>query len=510
MPQHYSAARVRRGAAVFFTGKAITAVLTLVALALVARILPLAEYGAYATAVATMELALALSSCGIDWVAARAIPEIREKGSGRMLERYVWRLGALQAAIICAISFCLWMSAGFVAAAVGQATFAPVLEVYALVMAVEGMGRLARDQMLGVLLHQKEVQLSQLSRIAVFVALLVSLGPGAQAIAVAWLDLAAAGAGFAAGALLLYVRLSAERRRSAADPRWRMPPTRQFVQLARNAYGSYLFSLTYSGQVITLLVARWLGAEQVALFGFARQLSDQIRRYLPADLFMALIRPAMVASYTNDGGAETLIRQARVLLIGSLLVLSPLLVFVFAFGGEALGFLGGTSFERGGWVLTGLVCMLVPFSARRVLELVANIALRSEIVLKAGAALCFVPLAVIALLAAGSGLMETVAVMILGELIFVFLVLRGLSAAGLVFLLPMLSLTKLAIAIAVCTVLLVIFPVRLWVSGQIAGLAIGAMLSVVLFVAAATLLRTLEASDRTAFSRALGRQWNLF
>jgi O-antigen/teichoic acid export membrane protein len=510
MAVHYTAMRVRRGALYFVVGKVVTAALTLLGIGLVARELTQLEYGVYAVAVAGMELGLALATFGLDWVAARAIPDIRENGSGRALIRYVWQLGLLQSVLVVLVAAMAAMLADTIADLLVMPTASAALKLYALVMAVEGVGRIIRDQFLGALLHQKDSQLSQLARVATFVLLMAGSETGATAVEVARIDLLASVAGLCVGACFLCWRLSRERRRLPSDPGWRVPAASTFFRLASNTYGSYLLSLSYSGQVLTLLVARMLGADAVAIFGLARQIADQVRRYLPTDLFMSLVRPAMVAAYTSGGGLVETCQQARILLLGSVLVLAPILIFGIAYGGIILELFGGESFSEDGLVLAGLLVVLVPFSVRRVIELVANIALRSHVCFQASVLLFIVPLVSAAALALGGGLLWVSGAMMLGEVIFVLFALRGLARSGAAFALPARSLFKvgLVVAVSVGSLSFLFGPSMISVGGKASyAVVLGGTMSVLAFGLIASFVKPLTADDRLRLMRAMGVRW---
>ena len=73
---------------------------------------------------------------------------------------------------------------------------------------------------------------------------------------------------------------------------------------------SHLLALGSGLEVLLLLVTRMLGPEIAGAFGFAKTIAEQVRRYLPADLFASLIRPKLVADFTADKDFDLLNKRA--------------------------------------------------------------------------------------------------------------------------------------------------------------------------------------------------------
>ena len=81
----YSSSILKRGAAHFLVGKVASALLTFIILLWLVRVLAVEEYGVYVILMAGMEIALAITSFGLPWVAARYLPEYRLYANGKAL-----------------------------------------------------------------------------------------------------------------------------------------------------------------------------------------------------------------------------------------------------------------------------------------------------------------------------------------------------------------------------------------------------------------------------------------
>src|SRR5688572_11163062 len=160
---HYSLRNIRRSAGHFLLGKAGSAALTFTAFALTARLLGTGAYGTYAALIAAVELGLGLSTLGMDWATGRFLPEYRVRASRAQLARFITATGGLQAGVLLLVALGLALGAEPLAARLGLAD-AVLLQLYAAVLATEGIARVLRDQMLGLLLAQRAAQVATVAR----------------------------------------------------------------------------------------------------------------------------------------------------------------------------------------------------------------------------------------------------------------------------------------------------------------------------------------------------------
>lgn len=429
----YSQKALRSGVAAFLAGRAISAGLAFIAFSLAARLLPLAEYGKYASALALLELALALSSGGIEWVSARMVPERRIHAGGRVTALTVLRLSALQAALQVTAGLLVFLCAGWISALLQLPGTAPVFRLTGGLIALECLGRLSRDQMLGILMDQRSGQTAQVCRSGTLMAQLALAwftGAAMDAQRMVGFELVAAGSAAVVGALLLARTLLRVYRLPAANPDWRAGPARAMVKLGLHNYASYLLALLYGPQVLTMLIARLMGADAVALYGFARSFADQVRRYLPTDLFQSIVRPALIAFYAAGNDFAALSVRLGLWLKMSLLLLFPLIVFFAACGPQGMRLLGGGRFVAAWPLVVVLLGAAGTLAWRRVLELACNTVLASDITVRATVVLVVMPPLIALLLWSTHVLLLAVLAALAAELVFCWRVLRSLARRG--------------------------------------------------------------------------------
>ncbi|MRV74183.1 oligosaccharide flippase family protein [Duganella sp. FT92W] len=429
----YGGKALKSGMAAFLAGRGASALLTFTAFALAARLLPLAEYGHYAAALALMELALALSSGGLEWVSARVLPEARMQAGGRATVRLLLQIAGLQGALVLATATVVSLAAPLLASLLGMPEARHAFMLAGVLVAVEGIGRLSRDQMLGLLMEQRFGQIAQVVRAGTLV-LQLWLSPGSgtamDANAMLWLEITAGICALMVGTALLALCLWRLRPVPAVQPGWQPPPRRVLARLAWHNFANYLLSLLYGPQIITMLVARVLGAEAVAVYGFARAFADQVRRYLPTDLLQSVVRPALIAYYASGRSFSELSVRLGLWLKSSLMALFPLLVLFTAFGEQGMAVIGGARYAQAWPVVVLLLCGAATMACRRVLELGCNTVLQSDICVRATVALLATPPLIALVLYATERLLPAVALAVAAECIFCWRVIQGLKQRG--------------------------------------------------------------------------------
>ena len=509
---HYSLRNIRRSAGHFVLGKAGSAALTFAAFALTARLLGTGQYGTYAGLLAAVELALALSTLGMDWATGRFLPEYRVRADRAQLARFVAATGGLQAALLLLVALVVAWAAAPLAARVGLAD-PRLLQLYAAVLAAEGIARVLRDQMLGLLLAQRAVQLATVARGVVLVLLLaaaplLSGTPDGSALRyVAGAELAAASTGLLLGAvaLLRILRRHAPDPQPAGAPAWQPPSPRRVAIIARDAYASMLLLIPAGGAVLTLTLGAIAGPQAAGAFGFVRGLTEQVRRFLPIELFLGLIRPGIVSRYAQHRDFAALNRQIALVFAVSVLAALPVLALLTAQAPLVARFIGGASFAEAGPLLAVWAVSLLLFTHRRALEVVANTAERSAACIVGSAVLALSPVAMAALLWAGAPVPVALAAPLLADLGFSGVVAWLLHRASLPYRLPVPTLARLLLLLAGASAVLALAPLltpTLWHQAVLAG-----VLSLLLTWGIAALWRPFQAAEREAINALLPRPW---
>lgn len=430
----YATHRIRSSVKAFAIGKALTAPASFFLVFLLASVMPAQQYAAYVAAAASLEIGIAVGSFGLDWLAQRVVPGVRVQGTAIQFRRAVALLAILQTIPYTILGSAIILWAGAVARLLSDVVSVDVLRIYGAVLVIEGIARMLRDQILGALMLQRVVQVLQSCRMVVLLSATLAMhfgGVDVTAHRMALTELTASLITLAGAAISLarYVIKHPGRDGDATS----LSPwiSRQSVRFAANAYGSFLLTLSLGPEVVTALVARMLGVEATAQFGFAARVVEQVRKFLPMDLLWVVIRPALIGRFESSGrdfgrltGDVAVILRANLLLLGAVMVL-------FLGAGDAAAHLS----TRGNLNLPPLflgilLVQVLGHSLRRSLELTAFTIGRSHLFLVGSFASLAVPVLLMLFLSVYPSLYPVPLAMLAAETLFSFIVFHGLRRDG--------------------------------------------------------------------------------
>lgn len=435
MSENYSGRAFNKSIGYYVGGRFLNALAAFFILIWIARQLPENQYINYVAAYSIIEMGIVLSGFGMEWVTGIYIPQIRMHASGRALYRFVWQSVGLQALLLAGGALILFFTAPLLTQWLGLRDADGVLRLYAGVMLIEGVSRVFRDQLLSSLLLQKAGQASQLLRnvaLAGYAVLAFSHEEWRNAHALAVGELLASSCSLLVAAWCLQRHLLQVRRAGAAAPGakaeqsdWTMPAWPDMLRVGRNAWLSNIANLTWSWQAVILLATRTLGPEAAAPLGFARNLAEQVRKYLPSEFLLGIVRTLLVVRYASEQDKDKLGLRAGLIYKVNLLCLLPLLVLCAVRGADLAAFLSNGRYPDAHWLLTGWLAVLVILAHRRLTDLMAHTLGRSSATTRANFALLVTPLAL--LLAAPQQRWSLLfAVLVLAETVYSALVLRQL------------------------------------------------------------------------------------
>lgn len=422
----YSGAALKRSAGYFLIGKVISALLTFTILLWLVRLLNVSDYAAYITIVATLELTYSTSGIGLPWVEARYLPEFRLHASSKLLSRFIMQLLQCLLLTLLIIAGVAWLNLDWLLLKMDMVAYADAVQLCLVLLVVDGCGRRIRGSMCDALLQQKLGQSITVIRNLLFIvtlAVLVYQQPIDLARVVA-AELFASIVSLVCSLVALW-RYLTHLTNPDAQADWHAPTWSQMWAVAGNMYLSAMISQVYSPQVFILLIRYHLGADATAVFGFLRNLYTQVTSYLPAALLFGLIRPKLVASYVGNGGIAELTRNANMVGKLSLFVLMPLLVLTWTMSEPLVAQLSGGKFVHSGYYLAGLLCALVPFSQRQILETVAVVTGNSYLCNYASVLGILTLPVTYGLMQLGLGLWGAIIAITLGNLIFCNTILGG-------------------------------------------------------------------------------------
>jgi O-antigen/teichoic acid export membrane protein len=378
----YSSKAFKRSTLHYIGGRIANALIAFFVFVWVARYLPAQEYASYVAAFACLELGLIFFGFGMEWVTAVHVPEVKLKASGRILSRFVWSCATIQSAMLLVGASIFGIMAHQLALWLGLANAGSVFQLYAVVMFVEGLGRVFRDQLLSCLLLQGAAQASQFARniaMLAFALLLPSTPHWQTANGLALAEMLASSISLLLSISMLAIALHRMRDNPGRRAQWIPPPWRQLLVAGRNAWISNISNLTWSGQAVVLIVARFAGPEFTAALGFARNMAEQIRRYLPMEFLLGIVRTLLISRFVLDQDKHRLALRTGILYRVNLLFLLPLMCVAVLNGVELCAMVSKGRYASANWLLVGWLVILVFWAHHRITDLMAHALSRSEL-----------------------------------------------------------------------------------------------------------------------------------
>jgi len=498
----YSRERVKRGLAYFFFGKGTAALLGLLNFTLIVRLLAVPEYAAYVSIIAAMELALAFSTFGLDWAGLRYLPEVRELGGGAALRRIAVRLCLYRAASLAAAALAGLLALPLLADASHGQALIPVAHFYLGVLITEGMLRFVAGVIFDSLLMQAYGQAALLTRNACFAAALWFAAPGTGLAGIARFELASSCAGAALAVTLLFLFL---RTRDAAGPAGgaapALPSGARMRKMALHNYLSMLLNQPYSPQALLLMASLFLSPAQTAVLGFARNLTELIRRYQPVEMLLGLLRPILISTYARARDFAELARLSRLIYKLSLLTLCPVLIACTAYGDVLIAQLAQEKYASAYALVAGLAWTLLLRSHRLLAGTMANILDQPQLLTRTALATLVVLPVCAAGFSLGHGALTLFAAACVEEVIGTWIIVRGIRGLGHDYAPPWSAMARMAAICAGASGLL--FLARSW-HPSVPWLALQLALALVCAIGLALASGYLDRSERSMLLGAAG------
>ena len=395
MVTRYGHERVKRGLVHFFVGKSVSALGGFFAMLLVVHGLSISDFAKYSVLVALVEVFTAISGFGLSHVILRYVPELYESYQTSALRSMIVYISGFRSFVLVLSLGLVWYFSNIVSSWIGLGGAIQVFEVFLIVVAFRSTNQFL-SLILESTLHQGIAQ-TAFSVIAIgrLVGMLILVNNHAVSlIDVIWLEGICEIVAMIVMIGGIFSVLWAKHTHDdvMADDDWHKTNRRQLIRFATSAYLQHLATLPFGGNTIRLVGGAMFGDLLMARFGFAQSLYEYIKRYLPTQLLIGLIRPVVVARFTSArdfsvaaGLFEQSLQVNFVLLAGMLAVLlvvgKDLLMFISAgkYGGSGISVL----------ILGVLLVLLVFETERLVLELLAQMVEHYEIMIPSNTFLAF-------------------------------------------------------------------------------------------------------------------------
>lgn len=430
----YQSRHVRRGMRQFLSGRLIQAAASVAVMLIMVRVMSVGEYALYITATALATFLGGVSILGLDRVMTRYVPEGRLKATPAQLIRFITKMNGLRLIAVGGLALAVALGWPYLAPQVNlptQGLTLPVL-LFAVVHAfVLFQGIVMQSLMLQAGLRNATTA-TWLLRIALLLGVVLAMPPLDAELAV-WITLVSETAGWLWMLVSTGKHYAALRRvpqdnelRDAAWP----GNAREILRFGWHNYLMGQASFPAQARVQQLVVAAFFPPPVVAAFGFFRNLSEQLRNYLPFQLMKSLAEPVMIGRYVQTQDFSQLNAMTTAMLKVNILLIAPLTAWLVVAGGPAIALLTDGKFADQVWVLSVLVLSQVVSSQVTLLVIASNaIGISHRLpVATITASICTVALLWTQIPVLG------IAALALSDMVFgavtVFMVVRGMRKAG--------------------------------------------------------------------------------
>ena len=504
-PKHYSEQAFRRAAKYFLLGKFPSAVLAFANLALLVRLLSVAEYGVYVMFVAVLELTLTFSTFGLDWVMWRYLPEYRVYATHPQLMRFIGTFMALRLAVLLVLATLATTVLEPTLTTLELKAWHLAASVYVVVLVLEGVGRFLRQIVLESFLLQSKTQICVVIQNFILCIVLVAFMLSGSALSVNEVAIVeACTSTITLGLSIAFLTNYLRNARANVGAGWKPPSLGRMRSIGLHNYLSMMVGQIYNLKVLLLVAGSFLGTTVAAGFGFAVRITELSRDYLPGAMFHSVLRPSVIASYVATGDFAKLNRQAILIYKLSVFVLCPALAVFALYGDEVTHLITGGKYLDVKWVLFALLCTLVTRSHRPILTIVLNCVERVGLRTRAAlVALLFFPLPIWAT-ASGLGLAGLVVAVFIDEIVLNVVVVHGLRAAGMPYRVDFTSMLKMALASLTAYLAVGFVPPP----ESLVGLVAGALLAGIGYLLVAFWLKPFTEEERQSINRLIKR--NIF
>lgn len=381
----YAGERVKRGLWHFMLGKGVSSVAGFAAMVLVVRGLTIDEFAAYSVLVALVEVFTAVSGLGLSHVVLRYVPELFNRARLVVLSKLMRVVLVLRTSVLVVALAAAALVSDRLAGWLGLENHLAALQLFLLVVGLRTTSHFL-SQVMDSTLHQGISQIA-FSSAAVLrcagMAWLIQTGHPSL------LDVIALEATCDALACVILLfglaRLLAVKNGAATEPTddWLKANTKQLSRFAMTAYLQHLATLPFGGNTNRLVGGVLFGERMMAGFGFALSLYDYVKRYLPTQLLVGVIRPVIVARYTADGNFQRVAmlceKSFQVNLSLLLIITTPLIVA----GTEILSTISAGKYgQDSAWILLALMALLALETRRVLLEVQAQTVERYDLMIR--------------------------------------------------------------------------------------------------------------------------------
>lgn len=369
--------RVKRGIVHFLLGKVLSAAAGLAAVLLIVRGLSVADFASYSVLIALVEVFTAVSGLGLAHVVLRYVPELYATHRARSLRTVIFTTTGIRTAVLLGALLLAFGFSSILAQWLNLGTVQQAFELFLVVVALRSTSHFL-SQILESALHQGFAQLAfSTAAVGRFLGMIWLLQDGhvslIEVITLESLCDAASCVILMTGLAKVLVSDKAGKDTNDDDATWWPQHRSDVSKFAVSAYLQHLATLPFGGNTNRLVGGVMFGDKLMASFGFALSLYEYIKRYLPTQLLIGLIRPVVVARFAVNRSFSAAGQLCDRALHINLIVIFGVMTLLLVVGQETVLIMSAQKYgAESVWLLVALLFLLALETQRVILELLTQ------------------------------------------------------------------------------------------------------------------------------------------
>ena len=377
MINRYGGERFKKGLWHFGLGKIVSAISGFFAVVIIVRLLPISEFAHYSVLTSLVEIFTAFSALGLSHALLRYVPQLYAKRYKNALKTFVLNAVFLRTGVLLLIIGMAYIWVEPFATMINMATFTQALKLYLLVVLLRTTAHFL-SQVLESTLHQSIVQFSfSIAALLRLVGMLyLTHLEGAGLIEVIWVEIVSDLVSLivlSVGVFNLLRKKSLTSNPPADDQSWLKTNFRQIKHLAFTGYVQHIVGLPFGSNTNRLVGGYLFPSQTMANFGYAQLFYEYIKRYLPAQLLVGLIRPVVIARFSHGRDFAAAAKTCEGIVFVNIAIIGAILTALIVGGEQILLLISAGKYGLDAlWVLIALMFVLTFETHRLILEMLVQ------------------------------------------------------------------------------------------------------------------------------------------
>lgn len=364
MNARYGRERIKKNLLYFILGKGASAIAGFAVMVLIVRELSVEAFGAYSVLIALVEMFTAISGLGIAHAVLRYVPELYSKNYHHALKAFLTKAILLRFLVLFAAIFFAYYFSELLSSFAGLSDVLSAFKLFLVVVFFRVFTHFLA-QILESTLHQSIVQAGFLTATLARLLGIIYIGYLGEVtlLKVIWVEVVAEIMSVMCMiyGIIRFIFIDKSASQGSEDSQtWLTKHFRKIIKFAVAGYLQHLAILPYGSSTNRLVGGNMLSISTMASFGFAQSIYEYIKRYMPAILLVGLIRPVIVARYSQEGDFPSATDLCNQLVQVNVLLILGITVPLIVGGTDLLMLISDGKYGQGSVLL--LLALLVVLS----------------------------------------------------------------------------------------------------------------------------------------------------